>query len=48
MLTGRMVLSLLCEWEGQLRPPVKCRQHILPVLAGQSTLANVSNYVLVL
>lgn len=45
---GRMVLSLLCEWEGQLRPPVKCGQPILPLPAGQSTSANVSNQVLVL
>jgi len=45
---GRMVLSLLCEWEGQLRPPMKCGQPMLTFPVGQNTLANVSNYVLVL
>lgn len=43
MLMGRMVLPLLCEQEGQLRPPMKCGQHILPVLAGQNPPASVSN-----
>lgn len=43
-----MVLSLLCEWEGQLRPPVKCGQPKSPVPAGQSTLTNISNQILVL